>query len=119
MLFSSHYLGVAMATRITIEIPWAQESTAAANLCAILNRETGIPWTASESADSDGKLGVSSLIITAVVAGSAEETTRMALAKASKVLQAWRARHRDPPTTLLTSQDAAEDQPGDLPADET
>ena len=107
-----------MATRITIEIPWAQEATAAAKLCAILNRETGISWTASEGPDSDGQLGVSSLIITAVVAGSAEETTRMALAKASKVLEAWRARHRDPPAARLTSQDAAEDEPGDLPPDE-
>jgi hypothetical protein len=42
----------------------------------------------------------------------------MALAKASKVLEAWRARHRDPPAARLTSQDAAEDEPGDLPADE-
>jgi hypothetical protein len=115
MLLSSHYVGVAMANRITIEIPWAQEATAAAKLCALLNWETGISWTASESADSDGKLGSSSLIITAVLAGSAEETTRTVLAKANKVLQGWRARHRDPPDARLTSEHAAGDEPGDFP----
>jgi hypothetical protein len=107
-----------MATRITIEIPWTREVTAAAQLCALLSHETGISWTASESPESAGKLGISALIITAVVAGSAEETTRTVLAKANLVLQGWRARHRDPPDARLTSENASEDEPGDVPADE-
>jgi hypothetical protein len=108
-----------MATRIAVEISRRQETGSATKLQAALDQETGVSWAAQETAAVTGKLGISSLIITAVIAGSAEETTRMAVAQATKVIEGWKARHLDPPDVRLTTERIAEDDAGDVPADET
>jgi hypothetical protein len=43
----------------------------------------------------------------------------MAVAQATKVIEGWKARHLDPPDVRLTTERIAEDDAGDVPADET
>lgn len=108
-----------MSTRITIEISRVQEASTAADLCAVLQRETGLLWRESPTPDSDGNLGVLTLILTAVMTGAAEQTAELAITEARKVLHDWRAQHLDPPQTRLTVTDPAADEPADAPPDET
>jgi hypothetical protein len=107
-----------VSTRITIEISRVRESSAAVDLCAVLERETGLLWRESPAPDSDTDLGGLTLILTAVMTGAAEQTAELAIAEARKVLHEWRARHLDPPQARLTVKDTAAGEQADAPPDE-
>jgi hypothetical protein len=107
-----------VSTRITIEISRVQEASTAADLCAILQRETGLLWRESPAPEPDGDLGVLTLILTAAITGAAGQSAELAISQAREVLHDWRARHLDPPQARLTVTNTAADEPAGAPPDE-